>query len=93
MKVGRHLNLPASKVFGVATFYNQFRFSPIGKFHIQVCRGTACHVKGSKRAVVDAIRRTLKVGTRPIHARCLVQSGSGGLPGCVWVGAGGGHQW
>jgi NADH-quinone oxidoreductase subunit E len=60
MKVGRHLNLPASKVFGVATFYNQFRFAPIGKFHIQVCRGTACHVKGS-RAVVDAIRRTLKV--------------------------------
>jgi len=37
MKVGRHLNLPASKVFGVATFYNQFRFAPIGKFHIQVC--------------------------------------------------------
>jgi NADH:ubiquinone oxidoreductase subunit E len=60
MKVGRHLNLPASKVFGVATFYNQFRFAPVGKFHIQVCRGTACHVKGS-RAVVDAIRRTLKV--------------------------------
>jgi NADH-quinone oxidoreductase subunit E len=60
IKVGRHLSLPASKVFGVATFYNQFRFAPIGKFHIQVCRGTACHVKGS-RAVVDAIRRTLKV--------------------------------
>ena len=60
MKVGRHLNLPASKVFGVATFFNQFRFAPVGKFHIQVCRGTACHVKGS-RAVVDAIRRTLKV--------------------------------
>jgi NADH-quinone oxidoreductase subunit E len=60
MKVGRHLNLPASKVFGVATFYNQFRFSPVGRFHIQVCRGTACHVKGSK-AVVDAIRRTLQL--------------------------------
>jgi NADH:ubiquinone oxidoreductase subunit E len=60
IRVGRHLNLPASKVFGVATFYNQFRFSPVGRFHIQVCRGTACHVKGSK-AVVDAIRRTLKL--------------------------------
>jgi NADH-quinone oxidoreductase subunit E len=60
LKVGRHLNLPASKVFGVATFYNQFRVAPIGRFHIQVCRGTACHVKGS-RTVVDAIRRTLKV--------------------------------
>jgi NADH:ubiquinone oxidoreductase subunit E len=60
MKVGHHLHLPASKVFGVATFYNQFRFAPVGRFHIQVCRGTACHVKGS-RAVVDCIRRTLKV--------------------------------
>ena len=60
IRVGRHLNLPASKVFGVATFYNQFRFAPVGKFHIQVCRGTACHVKGSK-AVVDTIRRTLKL--------------------------------
>jgi NADH-quinone oxidoreductase E subunit len=60
MKVGRHLDLPASKVFGVATFYNQFRFAPVGKFHIQVCRGTACHVKGSK-AVADTLRRTLKL--------------------------------
>ena len=58
--IGQHLKLPASKVFGVATFYNQFRFTPVGKFHVQVCRGTACHVKGSK-AVVDAVRRALKL--------------------------------
>ena len=45
--VGEHLNLPASKVFGVATFYNQFTFEAQGKYHVQVCRGTACHVKGS----------------------------------------------
>ena len=60
MKVGRHLDLPASKVYGVATFYNQFRFQPVGRFHIQVCRGTACHVKGSA-AVLDALRRYLKI--------------------------------
>ncbi len=58
--VGKHLNLPASKIFGVATFYNQFRFTPQGRFHIQVCRGTACHVKGSL-AVLDALKRELKV--------------------------------
>ncbi len=58
--VGKRLNLPASKIFGVATFYNQFRFTPQGKFHIQVCRGTACHVKGSL-AVLDALKRELKV--------------------------------
>ena len=47
VRIGRHLRLPASKVYGVATFYNQFRFQPLGRFHVQVCRGTACHVKGS----------------------------------------------
>ncbi|MDD3741632.1 MAG: NADH-quinone oxidoreductase subunit NuoE [Bacteroidales bacterium] len=47
IQVGGYLEMPTSKIFGVATFYNQFRFSPLGKFHIQVCRGTACHVLGS----------------------------------------------
>jgi len=47
VRIGRHLGLPASKIFGVATFYNQFRFQPKGKYHFMVCRGTACHVKGS----------------------------------------------
>ncbi|MDR3197504.1 MAG: NADH-quinone oxidoreductase subunit NuoE [Planctomycetaceae bacterium] len=58
--VGRMLNLPASKIYGVATFYNQFRFTPQGRFHIQICRGTACHVKGSA-AVLDSLKRELKV--------------------------------
>jgi len=47
LKVAKHLNIPASKVYGVATFYNQFRFKPVGRYHIMICRGTACHVKGS----------------------------------------------
>ena len=58
--IGRHLKLPASKVYGVATFYNQFRFAPKGKYHIMLCRGTACHVKGSIR-LLDAVTRTLKL--------------------------------
>jgi NADH-quinone oxidoreductase E subunit len=60
LRIGKHLRLPASKIYGVATFYNQFRFQPQGKNHIQVCRGTACHVKGSA-AVLDAIKRELKI--------------------------------
>jgi NADH-quinone oxidoreductase E subunit len=60
VRIGRHLNLPPSKVYGVATFYNQFRFQAPGKFHIQLCRGTACHVKGSL-AVLDAVKRQLKL--------------------------------
>jgi len=58
--IGTHLSLPTSKIYGVATFYNQFRFQPKGKYHIMVCRGTACHVKGSK-SVLDAIQSNLKI--------------------------------
>ncbi len=60
IEVGKHLQVPASKVFGVATFYNQFRFSQPGKYHIQVCRGTACHVLGSA-TVLDEIEKQLKI--------------------------------
>jgi NADH-quinone oxidoreductase subunit E len=45
--VAEHTHLPVSRVYGVATFYNQFRLRPLGKHLIRVCRGTACHVKGS----------------------------------------------
>lgn len=60
VRVGERMNLPASKIYGVATFYNQFRFKPNAKYHIQVCRGTACHVKGSA-AVLDALQRELGI--------------------------------
>jgi NADH-quinone oxidoreductase subunit E len=46
-RISGYLNLPSSKVFGVATFYNQFKLNAPGRIQIQVCRGTACHVKGS----------------------------------------------
>lgn len=60
VSIGRHLDLPASKVYGVATFYNQFRFQPLGRVHIQLCRGTACHVKGSK-SILDRLESHLGV--------------------------------
>lgn len=60
IEIGKHLNLAPSKIFGVATFYNQFRFEPVGKHHILVCRGTACHVKGSAETL-DAIERELGI--------------------------------
>lgn len=60
VRIGQHLHLPASKVYGVATFYNQFRFQPLGRYHVQVCRGTACHVKNSLQTL-NAIQRTLNI--------------------------------
>jgi NADH:ubiquinone oxidoreductase subunit E len=59
-QIGRHLGLAASKVFGVATFYNQFRFSAPGRCHIQVCRGTACHVNNSAE-ILATIERELGI--------------------------------
>ena len=59
-RIGAHLGLPSSKVHGVATFYNQFRFQPIGRHHIQLCRGTACHVKGSL-ALLETVEQELKI--------------------------------
>ena len=41
------LNVPLDEVFGVSTFYSQFALTPKGKYHISVCLGTACYVKGS----------------------------------------------
>lgn len=60
IEVGRYLNIAASKIYGVATFYNQFRFQPQGKYNIQVCRGTACHVLGSA-SVLDELKKQLKI--------------------------------
>ncbi len=60
IEIGEHLKLPSSKIYGVATFYNQFRFQATGKYHIMVCRGTACHVKGSA-AVLAALEQELKI--------------------------------
>lgn len=45
--VADHLALSSSEVYGVATFYNQFRFNPPGRNPVRVCLGTACHVKGA----------------------------------------------
>lgn len=54
--VADELNISAARVFGVATFYSQFTLEPRGKYVLQICDGTACHVKGSMEiynALVD----------------------------------------
>lgn len=45
--IAEGLNVPLDEVYGVSTFYSQFALSPKGKYHISVCLGTACYVKGS----------------------------------------------
>lgn len=63
LETANFLHVPASSVYGAATFYNQFRLTPIGRQPIKVCLGTACHMKGG-RLVMDAFEREvgIKVG-------------------------------
>jgi NADH-quinone oxidoreductase subunit E len=58
--VAAHLEIPSSEVYGVATFYNQFRFNPPGKNPIKVCLGTACHVK-SGDIILENFERKLEI--------------------------------
>jgi len=59
-RIGLSLGLPTSKIYGVATFYDQFRFEPKGRFHLQICHGTACHIEKSSRLIQEA-ERLLKI--------------------------------
>ncbi len=61
-EIGNFLKMPESTVFGVATFYAQFKFVPVGRQMVRVCRGTACHVKGSPRMLDEVVKH---LGIRP----------------------------
>jgi NADH-quinone oxidoreductase subunit E len=58
--VAEALETPVSRIYGVATFYNQFRFAPLGEHVIELCRGTACHVKQSL-TLAQHLKRRLKL--------------------------------
>jgi NADH-quinone oxidoreductase subunit E len=51
------LRISENEIFGVATFYAQFRFHPPGRHHLKVCLGTACHVKGGEQILVTVQQR------------------------------------
>jgi NADH-quinone oxidoreductase subunit E len=63
LRVANFLGIKPIDVWGVATFFNQFRLTPIGKNHVKVCMGTACHLSGG-RLVLEALERemSIKVG-------------------------------
>jgi NADH-quinone oxidoreductase subunit E len=58
-KIEGVIGVSGAEIFGVATFYTQFKLKPSGKNIVKVCHGTACHVAGSER-VEEALRRHLK---------------------------------
>jgi NADH-quinone oxidoreductase subunit E len=60
MEVSERTGIPASRIFGVATFYEQFHLEPHGRHTIRCCRGTACHVKGGHN-IIKAVKQSLGV--------------------------------
>ncbi len=59
-RVAQFVNVPGCSVFGVATFYSQFKLVPTGRNVVRVCRGTACHVRGGPR-VLKGVERHLGI--------------------------------
>ena len=59
-RISRWLKISENEIYGVATFYAQFRFTPRGKHHIKVSLGTACHVKGGEQ-MLEVVNRRLEV--------------------------------
>jgi NADH-quinone oxidoreductase subunit E len=59
-RVAHFLGMKPVDVWGVATFFNQFRLTPLGKNHVKVCMGTACHLAGG-RLVLEALERELSI--------------------------------
>jgi NADH-quinone oxidoreductase subunit E len=57
-RVARFTGVPECTVFGVATFYAQFKFTPVGRNIVKVCRGTGCYVKGAPR-LLDELEKLL----------------------------------
>jgi NADH-quinone oxidoreductase subunit E len=61
--ISRWMKISENEIFGVATFYAQFRFHPPGEHHVKICLGTACHVKGGEQILVMAQQRlNIKTG-------------------------------
>jgi NADH-quinone oxidoreductase subunit E len=60
VSVGKLLGLSTTKIYGLATFYDQFRFIPAGKIHLKVCNGTTCFLNGS-RPVIKKIKEELGI--------------------------------
>jgi NADH-quinone oxidoreductase subunit E len=88
--IARFARVPEANVYAVATFYAQFRFTPIGKNHIMVCRGTACHVRGAPR-ILEKIQEKLGIEEgettedREYSLETVACIGACGLSPCITI--------
>jgi len=74
-KIAKFLKLPESTVFGVGTFYAQFKLVPSGRNIIRVCRGTACHVRGGARILREVEKNLgIKPGESTPDLECSLET-------------------
>ena len=59
--ISEFAGVPAAEIYGVVTFYSQFRLKPLGKYIVKICEGTACHVNGAK-SIVNMLLNELGIG-------------------------------
>lgn len=60
LEISEYLDIPMAEIYGVITFYSRFTLKPKGKYHIAVCLGTACFVKGSEK-IIDRVKERLGI--------------------------------
>ncbi|OFX26889.1 MAG: hypothetical protein A2041_12125 [Bacteroidetes bacterium GWA2_31_9b] len=60
VKISDYLKIPTSKIYGLASFYSQFRFEPKGKYHIRICNGTSCHIN-SNLIILNELYKKLSI--------------------------------
>ncbi|HUT81582.1 MAG TPA: NADH-quinone oxidoreductase subunit NuoE [Candidatus Bathyarchaeia archaeon] len=70
-KLAEYLDIPLSRIYGVATFYSQFNFLPLGKYVMKICHGTACHVNGAVN-IAEEIQNELGLKENETSADGLV---------------------
>jgi len=58
--ISKSTRIPVARIYGVVTFYAQFRLTPVGRNLINICLGTACHVRGGAK-IVETIEKELKI--------------------------------
>jgi NADH-quinone oxidoreductase subunit E len=89
-RIAQFTGTPESAVYAVATFYAQFRFTPIGRTHIMVCRGTACHVRGAPR-ILEKLEKQLGIQEgettpdREYSLETVACIGACGLSPCITI--------
>lgn len=80
-RIADGLDVSLEEVYGVSTFYSQFSLTPKGKYHVSVCLGTACYVKGADKLLDKLVTR---LGIKPEEC---TEDGTFSLTACRCIGA------